>query len=167
MATRLLTADQVKDYLNITDFRHLTRNKLIEFVSAIPDMDKEVAIKTIEQFPEFCGYAKVLLEHYKASFDSMLNENSSCTQAVMGGYAQILNVLSDLIKNENITSDDKRFFAEKMVEVTDKMAVFDTNNKSFLTDITKYVSWFAGGALIVCTAVLGVKAKGTQIPQVV
>jgi len=48
MANRLLTADQVKECLNIPDFRHLTKDKLIEFVSAIPDMDREVAIRIIE-----------------------------------------------------------------------------------------------------------------------
>ena len=115
MANRMLTADQVKEYLNIPDFRHLTRDKLIEFVSAIPDIDKEVAIKTIQQFPEFSGYAKVLVAHYETMCDFILKENGSSVQAVMDGYKQTLDVLSDLAKAKNLEPADKRFFAEKMV----------------------------------------------------
>lgn len=165
MANRLLTADQVKEYLNIPDFRHLTKDKLIEFVSAIPDMDKEVAIKTIEQFPEFSGYAKVLVAHYETMCDSILKENGSSVQAAMDGYRQTLNVLGELAKAEDVDPADKRFFAEKMVEVADKMEALDTKNKNFLAGMTKYITWFAGGTLIVCAAVLGVKFKGTKIPR--
>ena len=166
MANRLLTADQVKEYLNIPDFRHLTKDKLIEFVSAIPDMDKEVAIKTIEQFPEFSGYAKVLVAHYETMCDSILKENGSSVQAAMDGYRQTLNVLGELAKAEDLDPADKRFFAEKMVEVADKMATLDTNNKNFRAGMAKYITWFAGGTLIVCAAVLGVKFKGPKTPRV-
>ena len=163
MANRLLTADQVKEYLNIPDFRHLTRDKLVEFVSAIPDMDKKVAIKTIEQFPEFSGYAKVLVAHYATMCDSILKENGSSVQAAMDGYRQTLNVLGELAKAEEIGPADKRFFAEKMVEVADKMAALDTSNKNFLAGMMKHFTWFAGGTLVICLAVLGV--KGTKIPH--
>lgn len=37
--------------LAIEDFRNISKDKIMEFVSAIPNMDKEVAIKIIEQFP--------------------------------------------------------------------------------------------------------------------
>lgn len=163
MANRLLTADQVKEYLNITDFRHMTRDKLIEFVSAIPNMDKEVAIKTIEQFPEFSGYAKVLVGHYEAMCKSILEKNGSSVQTVMGGYKQTLDVLGEITKADDLDQADRRFFAEKMVEVADKMADFDATNKSFLAGVTKYATWFAGGILLICAAVLGVRVRGVPI----
>ena len=128
-------------------------------------MDKEVAIKTIEQFPEFSGYAKVLVAQYGTMCDSILKENGSNVQAAMDSYKQTLNVLGEFAKAEDLDPADKRFFAEKMVEVADKMAALDTNNKYFLAGITKNITWFAGGILIVCVAVLGVKFKGTKIPR--
>ena len=165
MMNRLLTADQVKEYLNISDFRHLTRDKLIKFVSAIPNMDKEVAIKVIEQFPEFSGYAKVLVSHYETICKNILNENGSSSHEAMDGYKQTLNVLGELAKAEKNDPADKRFFAEKMVEVADKMAALDTTNKYFLTNINKHFTWIVVGTLLVCAAVLGVKIKGTTIPH--
>lgn len=166
MAKRLLTADQVKEYLDIPDFRHLTRDKLIEFVSAIPDMDNEVAVKVIEQFPEFTGYAKVLVDHYETMCDDILKENGRSVQAVMDGYKQTLDLLGELARDEKSSPEDKRYFAEEMVKIADKMAAFDTSNKNFLAGITKYITWFACGTLVACAGVLGVRIKGTRIPRV-
>lgn len=163
MAKRLMTADQVKEYLNISDFRHITREKLIEFVSAIPDMNSEVAIKIIEQFPEFSGFAKVLVAHYETICNSILKENGSNAQAVMNGYQHTLDMLAELAQAENLDSTERRIFADKAVEVADKMAAFDTDNKNFLAGMTKYITWFASGTLILCAVILGVKLKGTKI----
>ena len=44
--------EAVLKILDIPDFRHLTKDKAIEFVSMIPQMDPEVAIKALEQFPQ-------------------------------------------------------------------------------------------------------------------
>ncbi|MBQ6518504.1 MAG: hypothetical protein IJI14_07285 [Anaerolineaceae bacterium] len=165
MANSLLTADQVKEYLNIPDFRHITKDKLIEFVSTIPDMDKEVAIKAIEQFPEFCNYAKVMVAHYETMCQSILNENGQSAQIVMNGYEQTLKVLAELAKNDDLDPADKRFFAEKMVEVADRMAAFDTSNKSFLAGITKCFTYFAGGSILLGVSLLGVKIIGRMVPR--
>ncbi len=165
MMNRLLTADQVKEYLDIPDFRHLTKDKLIAFVSAIPDMDKEVAIKTIEQFPEFSGCAKVLVAHYETICGSILKENGSSVQAAMDGYRQVLNTLDAIAQSDEIAPDDKRFFAEKMVEVADKMASLDASNKNFLAGMTKYITWFVSGTLVICAGVLGVKVIGPKLPR--
>ena len=164
-STRFMTADQVKEYLNIPDFRHITRDKLIQFVSAIPDMDREVAIKTIEQFPEFCGCAQVMVNHYESMCDSILSENGASVQSVMDGYKKTLDVLGDLASADDIDPEDKRYFAEKMVEVAEKMAAFDTSNKEFLSGILKGFACFVGAVVITCAAVLGVRVKGTEIPH--
>ena len=165
MANRLLTADQVKEYLNISDFRSLSKEKLIEFVSAIPYMDRDVAIKIIEQFPEFSNYAQVLVSHFNSMCDSILRENNDSVRAVMAGYKNTLDTLGSLATMDKTTSEERRFFAEKMVEVADKMAAFDDQNKNFLTGMVKYISWFVGGGILIGSVILGVHIKGTTIPR--
>jgi len=165
MAKSLLTAGQVKEYLDIPDFRHLTRDKLIKFVSAIPDMDNEVAIKIIEQFPEFTGYAKVLVDHYDGMCNDILKGNGRSVQAVMDGYKQTLDLLDELAKDEKSSAEDRRYFAEEMVKIADKMAASDTSNKNFLAGITKDNTWFACVTLVVCAGVLWIRIKGTRIPR--
>ena len=166
MSVCLLTADQVKEYLNIPDFRSLSRDKIIEFVSAIPLMDKDVAIKIIEQFPEFSNYAQVIVSHFDTSFDRILEENGNSSSAVLEGYRATLETLGELAQMENTSPEDRRFFAQKMIEVTDRMAEFDSCNKGFLAGMAKLLAWVAGcGLLIIGSVVLGVHMKGTEIPK--
>jgi hypothetical protein len=44
----MVTEAEVKKALAIDSFRNMTKDKIMEFVSAIPNMDKDVAIKIIE-----------------------------------------------------------------------------------------------------------------------
>lgn len=167
MVNRLLTEDQVKQYLNIPDFRHISKDKLVQFVSAIPDMDRDVAIKIIEQFPEFTSCATMMVEHYTTACDTIIGANGDSVRYVMEGYKQTLDVLGDLARMEKLEPAERRYFAEKMVEVADKMAAFDANNKNFLAGVTKCLTWLVGGTIILGAAILGVRIRGagSKIPK--
>ena len=58
MSKELLSADAVLERIGATSFRNISKDQLITFVSAIPEMDKEIAIKCIEQFPAFKEYSQ-------------------------------------------------------------------------------------------------------------
>ena len=46
--SKQLTEAQVLEKLNITDFRHLSKDNVMSFASMIQDMDPEVAKKALE-----------------------------------------------------------------------------------------------------------------------
>ena len=50
---RYVSEDAVKRALKIDSFRNLSKDKVMQFASMIPYMDKEVAIAIINQFPLF------------------------------------------------------------------------------------------------------------------
>ena len=52
MSQHLVSEDQVKKALHIDSFRNLSKDKIMEFASLIPNMDKDVAISIINQFPQ-------------------------------------------------------------------------------------------------------------------
>lgn len=85
----------------------------------------------------------------------------------MEGYKQTLDVLGDLARMEKLEPAERRYFAEKMVEVADKMAAFDANNKNFLAGVTKCLTWLVGGTIILGAAILGVRIRGagSKIPK--
>lgn len=53
---RYVSEDTVKRALKIDSFRNLSKDKIMQFASMIPYMDKEVAIAIINQFPEFADF---------------------------------------------------------------------------------------------------------------
>ncbi len=48
MKKNLLTEEEVKKELGITDFRAISKEKIVHFVSLMPKIDKELAVKAIE-----------------------------------------------------------------------------------------------------------------------
>lgn len=48
---RYHSEEAVKKALKIESFRNLTKDKVMEFTSMIPYMEKEVALEIIKQFP--------------------------------------------------------------------------------------------------------------------
>ena len=58
----------------------------------------------------------------------------------------ILNDLSDLLKKENLTYEERNQITQKMIEIADRVAIKDTENKKFLEKLFKYGA-LAGGAL--------------------
>ena len=56
---RYVSETSVKKALKIDNFRNLSKDKIMQFVSMIPYIDKEVAIAIINQFPEFVDFGKV------------------------------------------------------------------------------------------------------------
>lgn len=60
-----MTEKQVLKTLDIPDFRHLSKEKVMTFFSMIPQMDPEVAKKALEQFPNFSSSVREILQDYK------------------------------------------------------------------------------------------------------
>jgi hypothetical protein len=53
--------ESVKEALGITSRRNLSRQNVVKFAAMMPDMDKELAVKIVEQFPAF---TKFVSKHY-------------------------------------------------------------------------------------------------------
>lgn len=62
---RPYTEIQVLKKLDIPDFRHLTKDKVIAFATMIPGMEPEVAKKALEQFPNFVSISLEIMKEYR------------------------------------------------------------------------------------------------------
>ena len=61
-----LTEQQVLHKLEIPNFRHLTKDKVMTFASMLHNMDPIVAKKALEQFPEFAKMMLEVMHDYKS-----------------------------------------------------------------------------------------------------
>lgn len=154
MSKELLSADEVKNKLGIDDFRSIKKDHLIEFVSSIPDMDKEVAIKCIEQFPNFKESADYIVNNFYELCSSMLQEDGKTS---METCKETIEDLRELLKYDSISEEMKRFIIEKIVEISNLMASMDTDKRSFKETILKIAGTIASIAIATGGAILGVK----------
>ncbi len=166
MVKKIQTEDAVKRALNIDSFRKLSKDKVIEFISLLPQMDREVAISIINQFPKYSSTVSEMVNQLKDVCDRIIKGNDSNMEAVIGAYQSILDDLGSLLKKEYLSAEDRDSITFQMICVADKIAAKDTENKQFLQAIGKYAVITVIGIASVLATVLGVNYKSTQLPSV-
>lgn len=166
MSKYLVSEEQVKKALKIKSFRNLSKDKVMEFVSLIPDMDKDVAISIINQFPNFADFGINTVAQLKITCDNVLKSNDDSRKDAVKAYQTILDGLNLKLQKDDLTNNERKSITQDMIEVADKIAELDEKNKKFLKKIFTTTASIIGGALIVGAAILGVKVKGNQIPTI-
>ena len=165
MSKSLVPVEEVKNALKIDSFRNLSKDKIMEFVSLIPNMDKEVAIKIIEQYPAFAKLSESMVAQLNKMCDTALEKNEESQRLTIQAYKQILDELSNQLHMEDISKEDREKITKQMIEIADKISVKDTENKAFIDKMVKYSTGFAIGALVLGATILGVNIKGKDIPK--
>lgn len=146
----------VKHALKIDSFREMSKDKIMQFASMIPYMDKEVALAIISQFPILAEFGETAISCYMQACDKLLESNKEGQAAVIHGYQTILDALSKRMEMEGITEEERKSITEDMISVADKIAEADLRNKKFLDGI-------AMKALLVVSGVAGLVGAGIGI----
>ncbi|SYZ79840.1 hypothetical protein [Trichococcus shcherbakoviae] len=166
MAKYMFTENEVKKALAIEDFRNISKDKIMEFVSAIPNMDKEVAVKIIEQFPSYAESANNMLTQLNTMCSNAMKENGESQKEVIEAYKKILDDFGELLKKDAITVEERTQITKQMIDIADRISAKDTENKEFLSGITKYGGQIIISALVLGAVILGVNVKGVKIPMI-
>lgn len=151
----MMSEAKVLKKLDITDFRHLTKDKAIKMASMLDKMDSEVAKKALEQFPEFTNTTREMLSEYKESLDKGLEFNNESVKAVYDTYNAIIVLLQKELENENLTFGQKKYIIEQMKDVAEKVDKKDTENKRFIAGMATLATIVVGGTVVALTSVLG------------
>ena len=106
MSKTLVSVEEVKNALKIDSFRNLSKDKIMEFVSLIPNMDKEVAIKIIEQYPAFAKLSESMVAQLNKMCDTALEKNEESQRLTIQAYKQILDELSNQLHMEDISKEE-------------------------------------------------------------
>lgn len=166
MNKNLISIDDVKRALNVDDFSKVTKDKIMEFVSLIPSMDKEVAMEIIKQFPSFVDFGTTIIEQLRLLVDEALKANDDSQSASLDAYRKVLDELSILLQKEYINEEERKWIVKEMMSTVDKMSIKDTENKKFLDNFGKYSVSIATGALVLGAAILGVKSGNIKISKI-
>lgn len=130
--SRPLTEQKVLKKLDIKDFRHLTKDKVITMASMLDKMAPEVAKKALEQFPEFSNTVKELLVGYKDTMDKGLESNQESVKSFYETSQSIIESLQKQCENENLSFEERKYIIDKMLEISKSMGEKDTENKKFI-----------------------------------
>lgn len=152
---RLLSEQQVLKKLDIPDFRHLTKDKVISFASMLPKMNPEVAKKALEQFPDFASTSLEVMKEYKGIIEKAINESTESRKACIDMYNRVMDSLEKMLDKEHLTFEDQKFILEQMKTVAEKVDEKDTEEKKFLIKAVSIAGVISVGIIAALGSTLG------------
>lgn len=162
---RSLSEQRVLKRLGISDFRYMTKEKIMKFATMLPYMDPEVAKKALEQFPAFKDLAGQLVVEYKTVVEKVFNENSLSQNTFYQACDSILEGLKQELQKDELSADERAHIEDKMLEVATMISEKDSENKHFLIKIFTVFGFMAVGIIGTAAAVLGLNSQTTSIGE--
>ena len=153
----LQTEEDIKKQLHIKDFRSLKKKQLIKFFSELPNMDAEVAMKCIEQFPKFSECTMEIVEDYRKLCETAMKDSYKNT---IEADLMLLDTLNERLKNsENLSEEDYRFTFDMMLELRNHMERLEDKKTQFAFAVLRLFGILSGGALMILAIMLGGNAS--------
>lgn len=132
---RTISEKKVLKKLGISDFRHMTKDKVVKFASMLPYMDPEVAKKALEQFPAFKDLARNIVVELKGVVEKAFTENNESQNVFYDICKSEIVSLQEELKLETLTSEDRDRIENKMIRIAEMVGEKDSENKKFLLKI--------------------------------
>ena len=148
---------EIKQALGIESWRNLSKEKIIQFASMMPDMETELALKIIEQFPVFKDFAIDVVDAMEKSQAAVLSANSQSQDHVHQAFGEIREILKNELSKDGLSWDEKKYLIEQIQETGRMEFQKDSENKHFLDDVLDKFLVGAGGALVAGLVLVGVK----------
>ena len=152
------TEIELMQALGIESWRNLSKDKMCRFAAMMPDTDKEVALKIVEQFPEFKSFALEALDVVEKRHESTLVHNKQSQESVHRTCQEIRAILKGELDRDDLSSDDRKGIFELIMETGKREFDKDSENKQFLEGMFKTAAVAVGGALLAGIVFVGGKA---------
>lgn len=149
--SRPYTEVQVLKKLDIPDFRHLTKDKVIAFATMIPRMNPEVAKKALEQFPNFASTSLEVMREYRSILEDAMKDERESAQTCYDMYNRVMSALEKILDEDDLSFEEKTYILNQMKDVADEVSKKDcekANNRMKMIGI-------AGSVAAAVVAILG------------
>ena len=154
---RSLTEDKVLRKLDIPDFRHMTKDKVVSFVSMLPQMDPEVAKRALEQFPAFAETSLAIVNCLRDSLGDIVDSNTANAAEFNARCQEALNALETLLLRDDLSDAGREQAINGIMGVLELMREFDRENKAFLKGLLQDILAVSLIIVICLTIPLGLK----------
>lgn len=161
---RLMSEQEVLKRLGIPDFRHLSKSTAIEFISSIPQMDKDVALKALDQFPELASVALGFAEKEKEALLGAFKANDESNKATLAVINAIIEVLAKQLEKDELSSEEKMQIVDSLIKLAEESRKIHKDNQNLILKCLAIVTAAVGAVFLGAAAVLGANGRA-QLPD--
>lgn len=159
------TEAEIMKVLEIDTWRNLSKDKMLQFASLVPEMDKEIALKVIEQFPEFRLFGIDTLNVLEKEHTSTLLANHESQTEVHNAYREVRGILSGELKRDDLAPEDRMIIIDKVIQTADQEFAKDSENKRFLDTLFGKAAMAGGAVMTLGLVVLGGRVLRDSDPR--
>lgn len=153
------TEQQILTELGVKDFRNLTKDMWVSLYSSLHELDKDVAMKIIDQFPAYkdavCGY----IDDYKDIAINAISVVSDSNKSFFIGANEELSIVKEELNREDLSFDQRMELLDRIHDVVEEMNSKDTENKNFVIKLIGGVGVILLGAVAALGTALGSSLK--------
>lgn len=118
---------QVLDALQIPDWRHMSKDKIMGFASQLPYMDPEVAKAALAQFPEFSNLSVELVKQIKENLETIISKEKDVDSAILNQDRIIIdNLLSQLAESSD---NEKQKYIDAIIKIQEDEKEFASQHR--------------------------------------
>lgn len=159
---RFHTEMQVLKKLDIPDFRHLTKDKVIEFATMVPQMNPEVAKKALEQFPNFASTSLDVMKEYRTLLEKSMEQDQESAQICYDMYGRVMAALEKILEEDSLTFEEKTYILSEMKQVADEVSHKDLEKTNARMKVISIAGGFAAAVVAVLGTAIGVNLASRQ-----
>lgn len=159
MTGKQLTEQEVLEILDIPDFRHMSKDKVMKFASELPNMDPQVAKTALLQFPEFAATTRDVMTCFQEATLEALKEDQDNVKSFNESCDVILALLANLAEQDDISFDQKEKIIDKMIAIVQLKGNKDAETKKFKYTLLALLAGLLSVLALALLASLGGKAE--------
>ncbi len=110
-------------------------DKFSQFADSLKDVPPDVAKNAIEQIPEFSITMLSMANGLRETLFNLTKQNADSTQKVYDACNKTLDNLQEMLLNDNLKFEEKKWIVEKYAEILRMMKEIDSDNKEFLLKV--------------------------------
>ena len=151
--------NQVLSILDRTNFKNLSKDDFVGYVSKLNELRPEVAVKVLEQYPEFVNVIQSTMTEYKGTLEKIIESDDSSTKQCYEIYSKVLSDLGKCLNNPDLTPEERKDIREQEMEIARMAEKKETEKKGFNWKTVFAISTVVAITVVVGAGVLGVNIK--------
>ncbi|MFD4032411.1 hypothetical protein ACFWVP_18260 [Streptomyces sp. NPDC058637] len=152
----------VKRKLGIPNWRNLSKDKVLKFAAAMPEMATEVRLKLIEQFPAFKDLGKADIDAVTEAHKSTLAANENSQNHFYKASQDQRDALQADLGRDNLSWEQREALYDRFDRNVQRVGEKDSENKHFLGAGMKLVATAGAAALALSVVYVGGKIAGAS-----
>lgn len=139
------------------NFRNVTKDDVVGYISMIKNLEPEVAKKVLEQYPELVKLIHEKLVGYNETIEKSIESSDKTSEQCFEIYKKVLSDLSKCLDKDDLSEEERKEIREQEMEIARMADRKDLDNKNFNWKMVSAASFVVVTVIGVGAGVLGGK----------